>query len=151
MLQKTTKISKNVKETTNIAKVFLDQILKDKNQKTGALVVGLSGDLGAGKTAFTQGIARHVGVKNKVSSPTFVIIKKYPIKKLKNYKFLFHLDAYRLKNEEELLILGWGEILKDKEHLVFIEWPENVKKVIPATAKFVRISTDEKGHRKFSY
>ena len=114
-------LSKNPKETEKIAKLFLEKILKTKPRIEGALLVALSGDLGAGKTAFTQSVAKHLGVKNKISSPTFVILKKYPIKKLKNYKFFFHLDAYRLKNENELLHLGWEEIIGNKEHLVFIE------------------------------
>ncbi|MFZ1019734.1 MAG: tRNA (adenosine(37)-N6)-threonylcarbamoyltransferase complex ATPase subunit type 1 TsaE [Minisyncoccia bacterium] len=133
-------LSKNPKETEKIAKIFLDEILQNKKKQNGALVVCLSGNLGAGKTAFMQAIGKHLGVKNKISSPTFVLIKKYPIGKTYGVKFLFHLDAYRLKNEKELLSLGWEEIIGNKEHLVFIEWPENVKKVIPDDARFVYIS-----------
>jgi len=131
MSNKTIRVSKNIKETIKIAEIFLDKILKNKNKRQGALVIGLSGDLGAGKTTFIQAVARHLGVKNKVSSPTFVIIKKYPLKKFKDYEFLFHLDAYRLKNKKELLHLGWEEIVNNKRHLVFIEWPELVAKAMP--------------------
>jgi len=133
-------LSKNIKETEEIAKLFLEKILKTKSKNKGALVVCLFGDLGAGKTAFTQSIAKHLGIKEKIKSPTFVILKKYPLKKSNNYKFLFHIDAYRLKNEKELLHLGWEEIISNKEHLVFIEWPENVSKIIPSDAKNVYIS-----------
>lgn len=140
------KVSKNVKETREIAKIFLDKILKDKKNKENATIVCLSGDLGAGKTAFTQCVAKHLDIENKITSPTFVIMKKYPIK-LKGYKFLFHLDAYRLKNEKELLNLGWEGIIADKNHLVFIEWPENVKKIIPAHAKFICISNNKNEER----
>ncbi len=140
------KVSKNTKETAEIAKIFLNKILKDKNLRKGAKVVCLSGNLGAGKTAFTQSAAKHLGIKDKVVSPTFVIFKKYPIK-LKGHKFLFHFDAYRLKNEKELLNLGWEEIIADKKHLVFIEWPENVRKIIPAHAQFVYISNDQNDSR----
>jgi len=143
------KISKNIKETTELAKIFYQKILKESIKNKGATVIGLSGDLGAGKTTFTQMVAKHLGIKNKISSPTFVIIKKYPLKKMKNYKFMFHLDAYRLKNEKELLHLGWEEIINKKEHLVFIEWPENVSEVIPTEAKFVYISHTKNGHRNF--
>lgn len=147
---KTAKTSKGVKETKEIAKTFLDRILKDKKVQKGALVVGLVGDLGAGKTTFVQAVAKHLGVKNKVNSPTFVIIKKYPIKS-KKHKLLFHLDAYRLKNEEELLHLGWDDIVKNKEHLVFIEWPENVSRVIPEDSKFVKISHTKDKYRDFRF
>lgn len=136
----------SVAETEEIAKIFLDQILKNKNNSKGALVVGLSGNLGAGKTAFTKAIAKHLRVKEKITSPTFVIIKKYPIR-VKGYKFLFHLDAYRLKNEQDLLNLAWEDIISQKEHLVFIEWPENVKRVLPESAHFIYISADENGYR----
>ncbi len=140
-------LSKNTKETDKIAKIFLDKLLKSKRQQ-GALVVGLSGDLGSGKTAFTKLVAKNLGIKNKVFSPTYVIMKKYPIKQ-KGYRFFFHLDAYRLENEKELLNLGWEEIINNKEHLIFIEWPENVSKVIPSGARFIYIESNEKGHRNF--
>lgn len=139
MLSKNKKTSKNIKETSKIAQIFIDEILKNKKKKKGALVVGLSGDLGAGKTTFTKAVAKHLGIKNKISSPTFVIMKKYSID-LKGYKFLFHIDAYRLKNESELLHLGWEEIAGNKEHLIFIEWPENVSKIISSNARFIYIS-----------
>jgi len=155
------KVSKSKKETIQIAKMFLQKNLKKLRSLQGALVVSLSGELGAGKTTFTQAVARYLGIKNKVNSPTFVIMKKYPIPKqarwrvgpIKNleYKFLFHLDAYRLKNEKELLHLGWEEIINKKEHLVFIEWPENVLKIIPVNSKFIHISHTLKGHRSFKF
>jgi tRNA threonylcarbamoyladenosine biosynthesis protein TsaE len=141
--------SKNIKETEKIAKIFLDKILKNKGRPKGALVVGLSGDLGAGKTTFVQTIAKHLFIKNKIKSPTFLIIKKYPIKKSENYKLLFHLDAYRLKDEKELLYLGWEEIINNKEHLVFIEWPENVIKALPKKYHKIHILHTPKGYREF--
>ena len=115
-----------------------------------ALVVTLAGDLGTGKTTFTKFVARHLGIKYKLRSPTFVILKKYPLKR-KGYKYFYHLDAYRLKNEKELLHLGWEEIIGNKEHLVFIEWPENVSKVIPKDAKSVKIFHHPGGYRNFNF
>lgn len=140
-------LAKNVKETAEIAKILLTEIVNNKNEKLGATIVGLSGDLGAGKTAFIQAVAKHLGINDKVISPTFVIMKKYTLRNSKDHKFLFHLDAYRLKNEKELLYLGWEEIIGDKNHLVFIEWPENVSKIMPAHSRFIYISTDKNGHR----
>ena len=140
------KVSKNVKETAEIAKIFFKKILKENLPPGDATVVCLSGDLGVGKTAFTQCVARHLGIKDKITSPTFIIFKKYPLK-LKKYKFLFHLDAYRLKNEKELLHLGWEEIISNKEHLVFVEWPENVQKIIPSHARFIYISHNKNDSR----
>lgn len=145
------KISKSIKETEEIAKIFLNKILKNKNLNKNALVVGLSGDLGAGKTAFTKAIAKHLGIKHKITSPTFMIMKKYPISKTSGAKFLFHIDAYRLKNKKELLRLGWKEIINNKEHLVFIEWPENVFGAMPLTASFVYISHHKNGYRNLEF
>ena len=152
------KVSKNVKETREIAKIFLKKI-SNSARKQGASVVGLSGDLGTGKTVFTQAVGKYLGVKNKITSPTFVIMKKYPIPeqaqcgagplKNTNYKFLFHHDAYRLKDKKELLHLGWEEIINNKNYLVFIEWPENVFGAMPTTANFVYISHHKNGHRNF--
>jgi len=140
------KISKNIKHTEEIAKDFLKYLLTKKNKN--ACVVGLSGDLGAGKTAFTQAVAKNLGIKMRVNSPTFVIMKKYPIKSEK-HKFLFHLDAYRLKNEKELVHIRWEEIIANPKHLVFIEWPENIIKSMPKKYHKVLISHTKEGHRSF--
>ena len=140
------KISKNEKETAKIAKEFLGKILKKKYKE--ACVVGLYGDLGAGKTAFTKAVAKYLGVQKKINSPTFVIMKKYPVK-ARSHKFLFHLDAYRLKNSRELEALGWGEITANPEHLIFIEWPENVKKAMPKKHHQIHIAHTKEGYRRF--
>lgn len=146
MPKKVDKISKNLKETQQMARSFLKDVIDRGSEK--ALIVGLSGELGAGKTTFTQFVAEYLGVKKKTNSPTFVIIKKYPIK-YGQYKYLFHLDAYRLKNEKELLHLGWDEIIGNKEHLIFIEWPENVKKIIPKDSVLIEIAHTRDEHRAF--
>jgi len=140
-------ISKNIKHTEKIAKEFIKQILKNENSLS-ATVVCLFGDLGTGKTFFTQAVAKLLGIKRKVNSPTFVIIKNYELK-ITNYKKLIHIDAYRLKNEKELLHLGWEEIIANPGHLIFIEWPENVIKAMPKKHHKVSISHTPKGYRKF--
>lgn len=139
------KVSKNTKETQKIAKEFLAQLKPFKNKAT---IVGLYGELGTGKTTFTQFVAKELKVKKKVNSPTFVIMKRYALKNSK-YKNLFHIDAYRLKNKKELLHLGWEEIIENKKHLVFIEWPENVIKALPKKHHQIHISHTQSGHRKF--
>jgi tRNA threonylcarbamoyladenosine biosynthesis protein TsaE len=134
-------ISKNPQDTEKIAKEFL---LKIKSNNKSATLVTLSGELGAGKTTFTQALGKHLGIKNKINSPTFVIMKKYVLKS-EHHDFLFHLDAYRLKNEKELEKLGWAEIIADPKNLILIEWPENVKKAIPKKHISIKIS-----HQNFS-
>lgn len=142
------RISKGPKETAILAETFLEKIL-NKKTPAGATVVGLSGDLGAGKTTLVKFIAKHLGIKTTLSSPTFVIMKKYPIKKKGSYKFFFHLDAYRLKNQRELERLGWKDIIKDPENLVFIEWPENVGKAMPEDSRMIYISHQGGNQRHF--
>jgi tRNA threonylcarbamoyladenosine biosynthesis protein TsaE len=107
-----------------IAKMLVKDI--SKNQAKGARIVTLSGDLGAGKTTLTKEIAKILGVKKEIVSPTFVIMKRYEIKN-KNFKNLIHIDAYRLKNGNELAVLGWEEMSQNKENLIIIEWPEMVE------------------------
>lgn len=168
------KISKNIEDTEKIAKEFLIEIFSDFDflKKDRATIVGLYGDLGTGKTTFTQAIAKNLNIKRKVNSPTFVIMKKYIIPKNVNYKnFLanktkpvfagenfhnshffkqvFHIDAYRLKNEKELLMLGWQEMISSKDNLIFIEWPENIIKAMPKKHHKISISHTREGHRKF--
>ena len=173
-------ISKNTEDTNKIAKDFLKQITESNGKlKEEATVCGLYGDLGAGKTTFMQYLAKHMGVKRKVNSPTFVIMKKYrlpkqashknflasktkPVLAGKNFhanpafKYLFHIDAYRLKNEKELEHLGWDEITSKKEHLIFVEWPERIIKAIPKDHHQIHIAHlssgkggTKEGHRKF--
>jgi tRNA threonylcarbamoyladenosine biosynthesis protein TsaE len=98
-----------------------------------ARVVALSGELGAGKTTFTQTIAREFGVEDQVNSPTFVIEKIYECS-TGPFVRLIHIDAYRLQNAHELEVLGWPEIVADKDNLILIEWPENVEELIPPEA-----------------
>jgi|SRR3989344_7144329 len=142
------KVSKNPKETAEVAKVLFGQILKRTKAEKGALVIGLSGNLGAGKTAFTKAVAKYLGVKGTVNSPTFVIMKKYPVK-IAGYKFLYHFDAYRLLHEKEIVHLGWEEIIGNEEHLVVVEWPENISKVMPKHARKISIDIGEGDERLF--
>lgn len=123
-------LSQSLEETKKIAGDFLASISPDQH----ATVVALEGDLGAGKTTFTQAIGRHLGVLENMHSPTFVIEKIYPID-FKGFKHLIHIDAYRLEKESELLHLGWEEITKDPENLIFIEWPSNVPGIIPDSSR----------------
>lgn len=106
-----------------------------------ATVVTLSGELGAGKTTFAQGIARALGVEEVVTSPTYVIEKIYTLSGQK-WERLVHIDAYRLKSAHELEVLGWKELLLDAGNLVVLEWPEHVAGIIPANATALRFDID---------
>ena len=90
-----------------------------------ATLVTLSGDLGAGKTSYTQGVARALGVTSAVTSPTFVLMKIYPLHD-QAFTRLVHIDAYRLSGGKDLAPLGLTEIFADAGSLVLLEWPEQV-------------------------
>ncbi len=92
-----------------------------------AFLVFLSGDLGSGKTTTTQSIACELGIEEDITSPTFVILKRYEVKK-GEFKNLIHIDAYRLKNYEELQKIKFEEYLNDADNLILLEWPEMIDK-----------------------
>ncbi|MCX6786116.1 MAG: tRNA (adenosine(37)-N6)-threonylcarbamoyltransferase complex ATPase subunit type 1 TsaE [Candidatus Komeilibacteria bacterium] len=97
----------------------------------GGEVIGLVGELGAGKTTFVQFLASALGVKEKVLSPTFVLMKVYATTNIR-IKTLVHVDAYRLNNSEELKNIGLAEYLGRPDTLVAIEWADKVKDILPA-------------------
>lgn len=121
-----------MKDTEKIAREFVQKEFV-KNE-SGAIIVGLYGDLGSGKTAFTQAVAKCLGVKETVTSPTFIIEKIYNLDN-KNFDHLIHIDAYRLKSGDELLHLGWEEIAKNPKNIIVIEWPERVSDILPNNIK----------------
>lgn len=132
----------NLTETQNFAREFVQKL---SPQASGATVLGLYGDLGAGKTSFTQGLAQALGVSDTVVSPTFVIEKIYT---LENQKFshLIHIDAYRIEKVEEMLHLGWKEIIANKENLIIVEWPELIDSIMPPhiTIRLTHVSENER-------
>jgi len=87
----------------------------------GGEVIALSGPLGSGKTTFVKGLAKGLGVKNRITSPTFIISKPYPRGKTKRF---YHLDLYRLGDQRELDELGLDEIIADLNNITAIEWPK---------------------------
>jgi tRNA threonylcarbamoyladenosine biosynthesis protein TsaE len=108
-----------------------------------ATILALHGELGAGKTAYVQALARVLQVEEAVASPTFVILKVYDLEGQK-YKRLIHIDAYRLKEARELEHLGWGDIARDPDNLIVIEWAERVQCLLPDDAIHIEFAyTDE--------
>lgn len=120
--------TKNLEETAALAKCVLQAL--SKTSRPSATVVGLRGNLGAGKTTFVQNIARLLGISEHITSPTFVIMKSYPLGTL-HFQLLTHVDAYRLKSGEELLKLNFAELLANPANLIFVEWPEHVESALP--------------------
>lgn len=109
----------------------------------GGEIICLTGDLGAGKTTFTQGLLKGLRIKGPYTSPTFVVIKNYKSNfkfKISNLKLLnvYHIDAYRI-GAKDLLDLGWKDFAGKKDSIVILEWPENVKKIIPTGALWIEL------------
>ncbi len=97
-------------------------------------VLALYGDLGSGKTTFVQGFAKGLGTHKKIISPTFIIMRTYEINfkfQISNFKFFYHVDLYRIKEEYELKDLGILDLIKDDQNLFAIEWPEKIEKFLP--------------------
>lgn len=142
-------ISRSVQETRKIARKHAREIMAraDSVGARGAVIVALAGELGAGKTAFAQGFARALGVKENVMSPTFVLMKIYPLRK-KRFQRLVHIDCYRIASSRDLLHLGFRELLKDKDAIVLIEWAERIKKILPRGAIWLRFRHGVKPHQR---
>ena len=123
-------ITKSSEETQKIA----EKIAKGLK---GGEVLALFGDLGAGKTTFVQGLAKGLGVKGRIISPTFIILRTYPLRQslseaspLKDKNF-YHVDLYRIESEKEVEEIGLKEILKDRKDIVAIEWAEKIQNILP--------------------
>lgn len=112
-------ITQTEKETIGIAKEFASQL-------EGGEVLGLIGDLGAGKTCFAKGLAKGLGIKKNITSPTFVLMKVYPVK-YKTIKNFVHIDAYRLHSYNDLLAIGIEDYIGKDDSVVVIEWADRVK------------------------
>ncbi len=108
----------------------VDRVLALTAAGEPAAVVALHGDLGAGKTTFTQVLARRLGVTESVTSPTFVIMKGYELTD-QPFDQLIHIDAYRVEQSDELRVLGFAELLQQPRTLIVIEWAEKVSDLLP--------------------
>jgi tRNA threonylcarbamoyladenosine biosynthesis protein TsaE len=117
----------------------------------GATLVTLSGELGAGKTAFTKAAAKQLGITETVNSPTFVLEKIYPLPPDKPFKRLVHIDAYRLQDGSELSPLRFSELMHNPDTIIFLEWPEKVKEALPVAALNVTIEARADGSRTITY
>jgi tRNA threonylcarbamoyladenosine biosynthesis protein TsaE len=125
--------------TVDDTELIAQKILAELDIQSGATVLGLSGELGAGKTTVTQMIAKNLSVKEKVVSPTFVIAKFYQTND-ERWDTLVHIDAYRIDDVNELGPLGWETIIVTPRILVIVEWPERIKDMLPYTTKLFSIS-----------
>jgi len=133
-------LSKSEAQTKKIAKLLAQEILKKPLKNKGALIIGLEGELGSGKTRFVQGFAKGLGIRKRLTSPTFVLMKKY--------KNLYHLDCYRLNKPKDLLDLDFKEIISNPKNIVLIEWAEKIKRILPRDTVWIKFKIISDRERK---
>lgn len=120
----------NLADLEKVAVAVLE-LAKKRVAEGGVTVLALHGNLGAGKTTFTKHLAKKLGVKENVNSPTFVIQKYFEVHADDFFKKLIHIDTYRIDLQDELVKLGWVENVTEKTNLIAIEWPENIPDLLP--------------------
>lgn len=132
-------VSHSLTETATIATDTINRLATPPHNQSEATVVGLSGHLGAGKTAFVKAVAKKLGIDEEITSPTFVIMKIYPINHAP-WQRLVHIDAYRLESGKEAEAIDFEKVIADKDSLVFIEWPENIQDALKGLSNYSHIS-----------
>lgn len=144
------------------AAAFARTLRPSESAQPRAVLVALSGDLGAGKTAFTQALAAALGVEDRVTSPTFVLEKIYqlPPEAARRagvpehgvfFTRLVHIDAYRLESAAELMPLGFDEIMQSNQNLVVMEWPEKVADGLPKPDYHLFLEAQPDGSRRIRH
>lgn len=98
-------------------------------------LIWLSGDLGTGKTKFTQGVLRHFGIEDQISSPTFTIVNEYRNEQVE----IYHFDVYRLEDEEEFFAIGGEEYFE--KGICLVEWGERIQSILPEP--YIKISFEK--------
>lgn len=133
-------VTKSSKETQDLARKLAEKLRGDE-------LIALFGDLGSGKTTFVQGLAKGLGIKQRIISPTFIIIRKYQISNIQYpISNFYHVDLYRIENLTELKNLELGEIINNKGDMVAIEWAEKIKNLLPK--KRIEIYFEDLGEEK---
>lgn len=133
-------ITKSKEETMLLGKNFGESLGK------GDILV-LFGDLGSGKTTFIQGLAKGLGTKKRIISPTFIIVRHY---KIDGPKYFYHIDLYRTFSKNDLLGLGLDEILQDKDSIAAIEWGEKLHELMPKKRIEIYFESLSENERKIS-
>lgn len=148
-------ITKNAIETKNLGNQTALDLLKERSKnlessiKQGkGIIIALSGDLGSGKTTFIQGFAEGLGITSRLVSPTFILMRQYPIDSGK----LYHLDVYRFEKDpqKEAKDLGLLEIISDPKNIVVIEWAEKIRDILPKDTEWISFEYVDENTRKIS-
>ncbi|HZX49654.1 MAG TPA: tRNA (adenosine(37)-N6)-threonylcarbamoyltransferase complex ATPase subunit type 1 TsaE [Candidatus Paceibacterota bacterium] len=130
-------------ETKALGALVAKSFLQGTKETNRAVVLALEGELGSGKTTFVQGFAKALGIQENVLSPTFVIVREHGK--------LYHIDCYRLSSGEELKALGWDKMVSHPGSFVLVEWPENIRELLPPYTKTISFATLEGEERVISF
>jgi len=147
-------LTKSPAQTKKVGTILAKRILNSHFQKEKAIILGLEGDLGGGKTTFLQGFARGLEIRERILSPTFVLMKKLKIPAktcgLKSRTFI-HIDCYRVKNPREILALGFSKMASDPKNIIAIEWAEKISKILSEDAIWIKFVIINKNMRKITF
>ncbi|XLQ20658.1 MAG: tRNA (adenosine(37)-N6)-threonylcarbamoyltransferase complex ATPase subunit type 1 TsaE [Candidatus Moraniibacteriota bacterium] len=132
-----------IEQTYELASDFVKEMVN------GGFLVCLDGDLGAGKTTFTQGILKEFEAQGPYTSPTFNIIKEYDVNKYGIEK-IYHIDAYRI-GSDDMELIGWSDIIENDKALIVIEWPENVSEILPQNKFVISCEWVSENERKYNF
>jgi len=146
-MEKQVFLSKNAAQTQKFAAEIARNVC-DRPKGKSAVILALEGELGGGKTTFVQGLASVLGIKEKITSPTFVIMRHFNILAFKHFNNFYHIDCYRLDNVKDLVDLGFGEIIKDPKNLIVIEWADKVRSLMPKNTVWLKFEWLGENQRK---
>ncbi|MDP1759964.1 MAG: tRNA (adenosine(37)-N6)-threonylcarbamoyltransferase complex ATPase subunit type 1 TsaE [Candidatus Woesebacteria bacterium] len=133
---------KNLREFAAFAKNFAAGL-------KGGEVVALSGPLGAGKTTFVQIVGRALGVRERITSPTFTLMHVHAARGQNKIKLVAHLDAYRLRGAKAFREIGALDYLGRPDTVAFVEWAEKVRRELPPSARWLDIIPENGGKVRY--
>ena len=139
-------IIKSEQEMLNFGKEFASRIIS----QNGPIVIELIGDVGAGKTTFTRGLAKGLGIKEEITSPSFTVSKSYSFKTKEGEKTLTHYDFYRLP-DPGLMVEDLSENLQNPKNITIVEWGESVKDLLPKGRYTIKIDYNESAGRELFF
>lgn len=150
-MENSKKITESAEDTKALAGELAEGLFDRMENAEHSQLICLWGDLGAGKTTFAQGLAKAMGVRGVVNSPTFLIMKKYDLSGMWKGYNLFHFDCYRVRDVQEIIDLGWEEILSDPKNIVLVEWPLKIAEIIPAYKTDVEVLSLDEDRREIAF
>lgn len=138
-----TTITKSAEETKKLGEKFGHSLLVGENA-TRPHVICLWGELGSGKTTFVQGVAKGLGMKERLLSPTFIIVRHYRISD--QSRDVYHLDLYRISHEDDVVAIGFQDMIADPHAIVIVEWPERMGTLLPEKRVDIYFESLDNGH-----